>query len=190
MTSQTQALADLAAQIRADEVCPELAAAANSLVMGEGDSNARVIFIGEAPGRLEDETGRPFVGAAGKILDQLLDSAGVSRSEVYITSIIKYRPPNNRDPSPVEKAAFWPYLERQIEIIDPDYILTLGRHGLSAFLPEAQIRDVHGLVQNVVVAGRERHIIPQYHPAAAIYNRKLRDILTTDMVEAFKIINQ
>lgn len=113
-------------------VCPELAAGAHCLVMGEGNPNADIMFIGEAPGKKEDELGLPFVGASGRFLNEMLAAANMERSDVYITNIVKYRPPNNRDPSREEKAAFWPYLECQLEIIQPKVIITLGRHSGNA----------------------------------------------------------
>ncbi len=110
-------------QIKADilsrNICPDLAKTAKNLVMGDGNADADIVFIGEAPGKNEDEQGLPFVGAAGKFLNEMLASIGLDRSDIYITNIVKYRPPNNRDPLPEEKTAFLPYLTRQIEVIDP-----------------------------------------------------------------------
>lgn len=118
-------------QVKADilnkNVCPDLAQTATNLVMGDGNVNAELVFVGEAPGKNEDLRGLPFVGAAGKFLDELLASVSLDRADVYITNIVKYRPPGNRDPLPVEKQAFWPYLIRQLEIINPKIVVTLGR---------------------------------------------------------------
>jgi uracil-DNA glycosylase family 4 len=167
-------------QIRAEiiqhNVCPNLAKTAKHLVFGEGNPRAQIVFIGEAPGRQEDETGRPFIGAAGKFLDELLESIGLKREDVYITSILKYRPPNNRDPRPEEKDAFWPYLEAQLTIIQPVLVVTLGRHSLNCFLPMARIGAMHGQVQ----AYKEWTILPLYHPAAALYNSSMRQTLLDD----------
>ena len=158
-------------------VCPDLAKQAKHLVFGEGDPNANIIFIGEAPGRNEDETGRPFVGAAGKFLDELLQHIGLKREDVYITSILKYRPPNNRDPRPDEKTAFWPYLEEQLNIIQPTVIVTLGRHSLNCFLPQARISEVHGQAMRY----KAFTLVPLYHPAAVLYNGQLKQTLIKDI---------
>jgi uracil-DNA glycosylase len=169
-------LDQIAAEIVANNVCPDLAQTAKHLVFGEGNPKAKIIFIGEAPGKNEDLTGRPFVGAAGKFLDELLASAGLNRQDVYITSILKYRPPNNRDPRPEEKTAFWPYLAAQLEAIQPQLIIPLGRHSLNCFLPDAKISAVHGLVQQ----WQHYRILPLYHPAAALYNHAMRQTLFDD----------
>ena len=129
MDAQAQ-LDQIAAEIIAKNICPELADQATQLVLGDGNINADIVFIGEAPGKNEDEQGLPFVGAAGKFLNEMLAQAGMDRSDVYITNIVKYRPPNNRDPLPEEKKAFWPYLLRQLEIINPKVVITLGRHSM------------------------------------------------------------
>ena len=134
----------LAAKIAADKVCPALAETASQLVLGAGNSDADIVFIGEAPGKQEDLKGLPFVGASGKFLDEMLQSAGLDRSDVYITNIVKYRPPNNRDPLPEEKREFWPYLMRQIEIIQPRVVITLGRHSGMCFIPDLRISRDHG----------------------------------------------
>lgn len=181
-------------QLRADiidnNVGGQLRQTAKSLVMGEGSLEADVVFIGEAPGKREDETGQPFVGASGRFLDEMLAAAGMSRQDVYITNIVKYRPPNNRDPSPEEKQAFWPYLAEQLQIIDPKVIVTLGRHSMEFFLPEAKISQVHGQAvrQRVKLPGdgeAEWLILPLYHPAAALYNGSLRQTLMDD----FRVVN-
>jgi len=130
--SKQDELRQLATEIVEHEVCPELAVGATQLVMGDGNPDADIVFIGEAPGKNEDLQGVPFVGAAGKFLDEMLKQAGLDRGDVYITNIVKYRPPNNRDPSPEEKRAFWPYLMRQLEIIQPRAVVTLGRHSGAA----------------------------------------------------------
>lgn len=142
-------LAQLSADIIADDVCPELREAATQLVLGEGNPDARIVFIGEAPGKKEDEQGRPFVGASGRFLNEMLAAAGLDRDDVYITNIVKYRPPNNRDPLPEEKRTFWPYLMRQLEIIDPKVIITLGRHSGAAFIPDLVISRDHGKAKTI-----------------------------------------
>lgn len=141
-------------QILDDKVCPELAAGATQLVFGDGNTNAEVIFIGEAPGKKEDEQGLPFVGAAGKFLDEMLASINLKRPDIYITNIVKYRPPNNRDPLPEEKTAFLPYLKKQLLVIQPKIIVTLGRHSMETLLPGLRISECHGQPKRIkVLAG-------------------------------------
>lgn len=173
-------LDQIAAEIVKNNVCPDLAKQAKHLVPGEGSPNANVMFVGEAPGRYEDETGRPFVGAAGRFLDELLLSIGLERKDIFITSILKYRPTNNRDPKPEEKDEFWPYLEAQIEVIQPKLIVALGRHGANCFLPELKIGQEHGQIKQ----WKGYKLLPLYHPAAALYNGGMRQTLFDD----FKII--
>jgi uracil-DNA glycosylase len=173
----------------------ELASQATNLVMGDGNPNADIVFIGEAPGKNEDEQGLPFVGAAGKFLNEMLAAAGLERSDVYITNIVKYRPPNNRDPLPEEKQAFWPYLAKQLEIIDPKAIVTLGRHSMEFFLPDAKISQIHGHAVRKKVKyhdGKEHEwlIVPLYHPAAALYNGGLRQTLIDDFLNVPVIIER
>src|SRR5687768_5385304 len=123
-------LDQITADIVRDNICPDLAKTATNIVPGEGNPDADIVFIGDAPGKNEDLTGRPFVGSAGKFLDELLALAGLARQDVFITSIVKYRPPNNRDPKPIEKEQSWPYLLRQLEVIQPKLVVTLGRHSM------------------------------------------------------------
>ena len=137
-------LEQIAADIKQNNICPDLAETATNLVMGDGSPDAKLMFIGEAPGKNEDEQGLPFVGAAGKFLNEMLEGIGLQRGDVYITNIVKYRPPNNRDPQPEEKQAFWPYLAQQIQIIKPLIIITLGRHSMEYFLPGFKISLCHG----------------------------------------------
>lgn len=171
-------------QIRADilsqNVCPDLAKQATNLVMGDGNANADVVFIGEAPGKNEDLTGLPFVGAAGKFLNEMLASINLNRDDIYITNIVKYRPPNNRDPLPDEKKAFWPFLVRQLSVIDPKLVVTLGRHSMEYFLPEAKISLVHGQATNINFNNGTLAVMPLYHPAAALYNGGMRQTLMDD----------
>ena len=135
-----------------------------NLVFGEGNANADILFIGEAPGFNEDQLKRPFVGQSGKLLDKLLNRTGLQRREVYITNIVKRRPPENRDPLPEEIEAFKPYLAKQIEIIDPKVIATLGRFSMNYFLPLAKISNDHGKITE----WENRKIFPLFHPAAAL----------------------
>jgi DNA polymerase len=192
MDKQTR-LQQLKDEIIEKDISPELASQATNLVMGDGNVDAEIVFIGEAPGKNEDEQGLPFVGAAGKFLNEMLAQAGMGRNDVYITNIVKYRPPNNRDPLPEEKKVFWPYLLRQLEIINPKVVITLGRHSMEYFLPDAKISQIHGhAVQKKVVYhdGRtfEWHIVPLYHPAAALYNGSLRQTLIDDFLSAAAVV--
>lgn len=166
------------------DTCPELRAQATQLVMGDGSPDADIVFIGEAPGKNEDEQGKPFVGAAGKFLNKMLAAANLDRDDVYITNIVKYRPPNNRDPLPDEKKAFWPYLLKQLEIINPRVIITLGRHSGAYFIPDLVISRDHGHARKVKHSDAEFLVIPLYHPAAALYNGGMRQTLIDDFLAA------
>ncbi|MDB5177292.1 MAG: Phage polymerase-related protein [Candidatus Saccharibacteria bacterium] len=171
-------------------ICPELAEQATNLVMGDGNINADIVFIGEAPGKNEDEQGLPFVGAAGKFLNEMLAQAGMVRTDVYITNIVKYRPPNNRDPLPDEKAAFWPYLLKQLQIIQPKVVITLGRHSMEYFLPDMKISQIHGQPKRIQFGDDHLVIVPLYHPAAALYNGSLRQTLIDDFLLVPEIIKK
>jgi len=188
--TKQQQMDALAAEIVDNDICPELAATAQRLVVGDGNLDADIIFIGEAPGKKEDETGLPFVGASGKFLDEMLTSVNLTRQDVYITSIVKYRPPNNRDPKPAEKAAFWPYQLKQLEIIQPKVVVTLGKHSLGYFLPGAKIAEVHGQASHVMIDGMDLIVIPLFHPAAALYRRSLRQTLIDDFLKVPELIEQ
>jgi DNA polymerase len=177
------------ADIVTDNVCPELAATVNNLVFGDGDPNADIVFIGEAPGKNEDLQGLPFVGAAGQFLSEMLASINLRREQVYITNIIKYRPPDNRDPLPAEKQAFLPYLERQLKVITPLLVVTLGRHSMDCFLPGLQISTVHGQPKRL----KGQVYLPLFHPAAALYNGGMRQTLIDDFTtipDVLKLIRQ
>lgn len=174
----------LRAEILATDVCAHLRETATQLVMGDGNPSAEIVFIGEAPGQKEDEQGIPFVGAAGKFLNEMLEAAGMKREDVYITNIVKYRPPGNRDPEPEEKRAFWPYLMRQLEIIEPKVVITLGRHSGAAFVPDLVISRDHGRARKVTYREHEFLVIPLYHPAAALYNGSMRQVLVDDFLAA------
>lgn len=188
MQDKQQLLDILAEEILADNVCPELREGATQLVMGDGNADADIVFIGEAPGKNEDIQGVPFVGAAGKFLNEMLASVGMSRDDVYITNIVKYRPPNNRDPSPDEKRAFWPYLVRQLQIIQPQIIITLGRHSMENFLPGMFISKIHGEPKRVQFGEGKVVIVPLYHPAAALYNGSMRSVLLDDFAKIPMIV--
>ena len=187
---KAHAMRALEEEIIAQNITPELATQAKQLVIGDGSLNADIVFIGEAPGKKEDEQGIPFVGAAGKFLNVMLEQAGMERSDVYITNIVEYRPPNNRDPKPAEKEAFWPYLLKQLEIIQPKVVITLGRHSMNYFLPDAIIGEAHGQPQQVKFGKQALTVIPLYHPAAALYNGSLRQTLIDDFLTVPKLIKQ
>lgn len=183
--NKAQQLAALKQRLIDDQIGAELAKTANQLVFGVGNSGAQVVFIGEAPGKKEDEQGIPFVGAAGKFLDEMLASVDLERADIYITNIVKYRPPNNRDPLPEEKQEFSPYLLKELAIIEPTVIATLGRHSMGFFLPEAKISEVHGQPtrKKIILPSGEQSqwlILPLYHPAAALYNGGMRQTLIDD----------
>lgn len=150
-------------------------------VPGEGAENANVMFIGEGPGREEDSQGRPFVGAAGKILTELIESIGLKREDVFIGNVVKCRPPNNRDPFLEEIKSCWPYLESQIKIIKPKLIVTLGRHSMGRFLPGLKISEVHGKPKRANGIWQKRQVyLPLYHPAAALYDQRKKKVLFED----------
>jgi uracil-DNA glycosylase family 4 len=187
MTKNKQTQLDaLSAQILEDNVCPDLAAQATQLVFGTGSPDAKLVFIGEAPGKNEDIKGEPFVGAAGKFLNEMLAMINLKREDVYITNIVKYRPPNNRDPLPEEKKAFLPYLERQLEIIKPKLIITLGRHSMDVLLPGLKISHVHGQPKRY----HGRVYLPLFHPAAALYNGGMRQTLIDDFALVPEILKK
>jgi len=162
-------------------------------VIGEGNHNAKIMFIGEAPGKNEAETGRPFCGASGRILDELLASAGITRKDVYVTNIVKDRPPMNRDPFPEEIEAYAPYLDRQIEIIRPRVIATLGRFSMAYIMNRLglnsqleSISQMHGKILEAKTNHGSVKIVPLYHPAVAVYNANMKEALKKD----FEILKQ
>lgn len=164
---------------------------ATQAVPGDGSASADILFVGEAPGKNEDEQGVPFVGAAGKFLAEMLGSINLKRADIYITNVVKYRPPENRDPFPDEIAACMPWLHEQIKIIEPKVIVTLGRHAMEHFVPGKKISEVHGRAFRRVFPD----IGPQvffvlYHPAAALYNGSMRGILIEDFKKIPKIIEK
>jgi DNA polymerase len=168
-------LARIAAEVRACTAC-KLHRGTINAVPGEGPANAKIMLIGEAPGFHEDRQGRPFVGAAGKFLDELLALAGLRRSDVFIANVVKHRPPNNRDPEPDEIAACAGYLERQIAAINPRVIVTLGRFSMARWFPGERISRIHG--QPRWIGGRM--IIPMMHPAAALHQAQNRPLIEAD----------
>ncbi len=145
-------------------------------VPGEGPADSQIMFIGEGPGFHENEQGRPFVGAAGKLLESLLESAGLQRDQVFICNVVKCRPPGNRDPQPEEIEACSRYLDRQIKAINPKVIVTLGRFSMARYFPKARISAIHGQAKTI----DGRLVIPFYHPAAALHQPKLRSVVEED----------
>ena len=173
------ALAELYRKIAACRDCEELARTRTQTVPGEGPEKPQIVFIGEAPGYHEDQQGRPFVGQAGQFLEQLLNSIGLKRSDVYICNVIKCRPPNNRDPLPIEIKNCQKWLDQQLELLSPKMTVTLGRYSLARFFPGEPISKVHG------TARKQDNIIyfAMYHPAAALHQQSLRQTIEADMLK-------
>jgi uracil-DNA glycosylase len=170
-------LDDLRDEIRSHGGCGfEPCETATNMVPGEGDPMAQVMFVGEAPGASEDKQGRPFVGRAGKLLDELLAEAGLERERVYITNVVKARPPKNRDPRAGEVAHCMPWLEAELALVQPTLVVPLGRHALAHFSDDAKISEVHG----TQLTERGRSLFPLYHPAAALHSQILRGTLFED----------
>jgi uracil-DNA glycosylase len=181
---KTQLLENIKEEIIKQKICPDLAQQATQMVFGDGDPDAELVFIGEAPGKNEDEQGKPFVGAAGKFLNEMLAGIGLKREDVYITNIVKYRPPNNRDPLAEEKAAFLPFLRSQLDVIKPKLVVTLGRHSMDSLLPGLQISKVHGQPKRYT----GQVYLPLFHPAAALYNGGMRQTLIEDFERIPKVL--
>lgn len=181
--SNAEALQDIRDEVAVCTRC-ELYRQATNPVPGEGNPEARILLIGEAPGFHEDAKGKPFIGNSGKFLTELLEKAGLSREEVFITNVVKHRPPGNRDPLPDEIAACAYHLDRQISIIDPDVIVTLGRFSLSRYFPGERISKIHGQPKEI----DGRFIVPMYHPAAALHNGSLRPELEADFMKLPRLL--
>ena len=187
MVDKKTQLTEIAEKIKKCKLCP-LAEERICAVPGSGDFDAKIVFVGEGPGAQEDKVGEPFVGASGKFLDEMLASIKLKRTDVFITNVVKCRPPNNRDPLPDEVAIctekyFW----KQLDIIAPKIIITLGRHAMHRFLPaDRKISQDHGKLFELKSpkTGRNFNILPLYHPAAALYNGSMREVLLAD----FKIV--
>jgi DNA polymerase len=169
----------------------ELRKSATQAVTGVGSANAEIIFIGEAPGKNEDMKGVPFVGAAGKFLDEMLNVIKLKREDIYITNIVKYRPPNNRDPLPAEKESCREWLLEEIKIISPRLIIFLGRHAMNNFFPELQIGSAHGKLLIKKFKGMStKYFFPLYHPAAALYDGSMRATLLNDFKKIPKVLKE
>ncbi len=172
--------------------CPcRLRETAIQAVPGDGNPDADIMFIGEAPGKNEDEQGKPFVGAAGKFLAEMLATINLKREDIYITNVVKYRPPENRDPEPEEIEACMPWLHEQIKIIEPKIIVTLGRHAMEHFIPGKKISEVHGQAfRRTFDDIGEQVFFALYHPAAALYNGGMRQTLIEDFKKIPKVIKK
>jgi DNA polymerase len=181
-TDRATTLAAIADEVRVCRRC-RLAEQRTHAVPGEGSPDTEVVFVGEGPGFNEDQQGRPFVGAAGTFLDELIGAVGWRRSDVFITNVVKCRPPGNRDPEPDEMAACAPFLRRQLEALDPALVVTLGRFSLGTFMPGARISQVHGNVRPVdpATGARAAHTFAMYHPAAALRQGALKETMRDDM---------
>lgn len=168
----------------------ELRKTATRAVLGQGNASSEIVFIGEAPGKKEDEEGVPFIGSAGKFLSELLDSIRLKREDIYITNIVKYRPPGNRDPEPKEKEDCNEWLINELKIISPKLIVFLGRHAMSRFFPELKISEAHGklIIKKFPEFEEKLHFLPLYHPAAALYNGGMRETLIKDFKKISKAL--
>lgn len=176
-------LESIAQQIKGCTAC-ELCRSRTHAVPGEGSPNARIMLIGEGPGHQEDQQGRPFIGNSGKFLNELIGRAGLQREDVFITNVVKCRPPGNRDPMPDEIAACSAYLDAQIELIDPDVVVTLGRFSMQRWFRNERISKIHGEPRE----DGKRLIVPMYHPAAALHQAALRGTIEDDFARLPKIL--
>jgi len=184
--TKAEALAEVAKRVAACQSCRYVPN--QNPVPGEGNPEAEIFFVGEAPGAKENETGRPFVGAAGKFLEEMLNSIGLERLDVFIGNVIKYQPPGNRDPLPDEVRLQLPFLLKQIAIIKPKLIVFLGRHAMNALLPDNTqvISQIHGQL----LEKDGQHYLPLYHPAAALYNGSMRQTLLDDFAKIPEYMDQ
>lgn len=185
LVDKVKKLADLKKRMEEDKTLP-LRSTATQLVFGDGNPDSQIYFLGEAPGFHEDKQGKPFVGMAGKLLNQTLEEIGLKREDVYISNVVRFRPPENRDPLPEELDAFAPYIDEEIEIINPKMIVTLGRFSMGKFIPDVKISQVHGKPRTVNYKSNEYLVIPMYHPAAALR----AGAVMNQFKEDFKIIPQ
>jgi len=181
----SETLAQIAAEVSKCQACALYHSRKNA-VPGEGPAKSEIMFIGEGPGFYENEQGRPFVGAAGKFLDELLTQAGLERPEVWIGNVVKCRPPGNRDPLPEELAACDKYLERQMAAINPKIIITLGRYSMGKYMPGAKISAVHGQMRRI----GDRFVIAMFHPAAALHQASLKPAILKDFGQLPKLLEQ
>jgi len=166
-----------------------LAKTLKDIVPGEGAATAEIVFIGEAPGMQEAIERRPFVGRSGQFLRQTLNEVGLDPNQVYISNIVKARPPENRDPTPEEISAYKPYLDAEIIAINPILIVTLGRFSMAKFLPDVRISQVHGRLHKVVWQGKNKFVLPMYHPAAALRGTQVKNLFVKDCAKIPKVID-
>ncbi len=185
--SKFEELHNLKDKMEADDSLP-LKSGATKLVFGVGNTEAEIVCVGEGPGYWEDMKGEPFVGNAGKLLDRLLVTAGLERKKVFITNVVHHRPPENRDPTPEEIAAYGKYLDEIIKIIKPKIILTLGRYSMAKFLPGVSISGVHGKKYDITWNGLNLIVIPMYHPAAALRNGNVMNSEKDDFLKLKDIL--
>ena len=195
MSDQATQLDAIADRIKSRELAIDIAHSCLNPVPGEGDPAADIMFVGEAPGAQEDREGRPFVGASGKFLGEMLELIGLQREDVFITNIVKFRPPDNRDPSKEEIAACLPYLIEQIKVIRPKLVVFLGRHSMNVFFPDLKISQAHGhVIKQTVKVGEltlaDQAFLPLYHPAAALYNGGMRATLQEDFQKIPSILKK
>ena len=195
MSDQASRLEAIAQRVLSRELTIDIAKQCLNPVPGEGDPKAVIMFVGEASGAQEDKLGRPFVGASGKFLGEMLESVGMTREQVFITNIVKFRPPENRDPSKEEIQACLPYLIEQIKVIRPKLVVFLGRHSMNVFFPELKISEAHGhTIERTVTVGdlelKDQVFLPLYHPAAALYNGGMRATLLEDFAKVPAILQR
>ena len=182
-------LSDLKKRMEEDRNLP-LRSGATQLVFGEGDPDAEIYFLGEAPGYHEDQQGRPFVGLAGKLLNESLEEIGLKRQEVYISNVVRFRPPGNRDPLPEELAAFDPYIDEEIKIINPKLIVTLGRFSMGKFIPNAKISQIHGKPLFINWSSQEIMVLPMFHPAAALRSEEVLKMFKQDFKKIPQLLKE
>lgn len=188
-TNKYKLLHQLKDKMEKDDSLP-LKKGATKLVFGSGNCEATILAVGEGPGRTEDQTGLPFVGQAGKLLDKLLLLAGLERKEIFITNIVHHRPPENRDPLPNEIEDYGKYLDKIIEIIDPEVIITLGRFSMAKFLPNVFISTVHGKKYEIRWHDKKIVVIPMYHPAASLRNGNILELEKNDFFQLKEILKK
>ena len=189
MDKKEKLLSQIKEKMQKDDSLP-LRKTASNLVFGDGDPNAEVMFIGEGPGFWEDKKGIPFVGNAGALLNQLLHQIGIPREDVFITNVVHFRPPENRDPEPSELKAYEPYLDQMIDVIKPKLIVTLGRFSMGKFIPNAKITGIHGKPSEVSWKGSMLTVVPMYHPAAGLRNPQIKMSLFEDFKKLPEILKQ
>jgi uracil-DNA glycosylase len=188
MVSKAEKLRELYAELGQAAPNLPLAETATDIVPGEGNPQAEMMFIGEAPGYFESVEHRPFVGKSGQLFRKTLVEVGIPEADVYISNIVKARPPENRDPLPAEIAAYKPYLNQEIEIIDPKVIVTLGRYSMAKFLPDVKVSQVHGRLHKIKWNQKPLFVLPMYHPAAALRAPQVKTSFVADFQKLPKLL--